>query len=64
MDAKVKAKSTEKKRVKANAQKPETNNHTSLDVSDQKPKSKTTLFWEKYPDGIGSKIIDMRAVLK
>ena len=30
----------------------------------QKPKSKTTLFWEKYPDGIGSKIINMRAVLR
>jgi len=64
MDAKVKVKSTEKKRVKANAQKPETNNCDSWDVSNQRPKSKTTLFWEKYPDGIGSKIIDMRAVLK
>ena len=30
----------------------------------QKPKSKIRLFWDKYPNGIGSKIIDMRAVLK
>ena len=31
---------------------------------EQKPKSKTTIFWEKYPEGIGSKIINMRAVLR
>ena len=29
-----------------------------------KKKSKTTLFWEKYPNGIGGKIINMRAVLR
>jgi hypothetical protein len=29
----------------------------------QKPKSKTTLFWEKYPNGI-IRIVDMKAVLK
>ena len=32
-------------------------------AEEQKPKSKTTLFWEKYPNGI-LKIVDMRAVLK
>jgi hypothetical protein len=31
--------------------------------SSEKPKSKTTLFWEKYPNGI-LKILDMRAVLR
>ena len=31
----------------------------------QKPKSKITLFWEKYyPDGSKGEIINMRAVLK
>jgi hypothetical protein len=29
----------------------------------EKPKSKTVLFWEKYPNGIGT-IINMRAVLR
>ena len=29
----------------------------------EKPKSKTTLFWEKYPNGI-LEIVDMRAVLR
>jgi hypothetical protein len=29
----------------------------------EKPKSKTTLFWEKYPNGI-LKIVDMKAVLR
>ena len=29
----------------------------------QKPKSKTTLFREKYPEGIGY-IVNMRAVLR
>jgi len=29
----------------------------------EKPKSKITLFWEKYPNGI-LEIVDMRAVLK
>ena len=29
----------------------------------EKPKSKTTLFWEKY-HGIRGEILDMRAVLK
>ena len=28
-----------------------------------KKKSKTTLFWEKYPNGIG-KILDLEAVLQ
>ncbi|MCL2650368.1 MAG: hypothetical protein FWD60_04975 [Candidatus Azobacteroides sp.] len=32
-------------------------------TEEQKPKSKTTLFWEKYPNGI-LKIVDMRAVLR
>jgi len=32
-------------------------------TTEQKPKSKTTLFWEKYPDGI-LKVVDMKAVLK
>ena len=32
-------------------------------AEEQKPKSKTTLFWEKYPNGI-LKIVDMRAVLR
>jgi hypothetical protein len=29
----------------------------------EKPKSKTALFWEKYPNGIGT-IVNMRAVLR
>jgi hypothetical protein len=33
-------------------------------VAEQKPKSRTRLFWEKYPEGIGSKIVNMRAVLR
>jgi len=33
------------------------------DVSEQKPKSKITLFREKYPEGIGH-IVNMRAVLR
>ena len=32
-------------------------------VEGQKPKSKTTLFREKYPEGIGY-IVNMRAVLR
>jgi hypothetical protein len=38
----------------------ETHNCTSLT---EKPKSKTALFREKYPEGIGY-IVNMRAVLK
>jgi hypothetical protein len=30
----------------------------------RKRKSKITLWWEKNPEGIGGKIINMRAVLK
>jgi hypothetical protein len=29
----------------------------------ERPKSKTTLFWEKFPNGI-LEIVDMRAVLR
>jgi hypothetical protein len=36
---------------------------TQNKVMDQKPKSKFTLFREKYPNGVGE-IIDMRAVLR
>jgi len=32
-------------------------------ITEQKPKSKTRLFWEKYPNGI-LEIVNMRAVLK
>ena len=32
-------------------------------TAEQKPKSKFTLFREKYPEGIGE-IVNMRAVLK
>jgi len=32
-------------------------------VAEQRPKSKTTLFREKYPEGIGY-IVNMRAVLR
>jgi len=32
-------------------------------VEGQKPKSRTTLFWEKYPDGI-LQIVDKRAILR
>jgi hypothetical protein len=38
----------------------------STDVSepkDEKPKSKIALFWERYPNGIGT-IVNMRAVLR
>jgi len=35
----------------------------SAEITEQKPKSYTRLFWEKYPDGI-IKIIDMKAVLR
>jgi hypothetical protein len=51
------------KGMEANREKPETSKKPN-DVSDKKPKSKTRLFWEKYPEGIGSKILDMRAVLR
>ena len=35
------------------------------EVTEQKPKSKTMLFWEKYyPDGSKGEIINMRAVMK
>jgi len=35
------------------------------DVTEEKPKSKTRLFWEKYyPDGSSGEIINMRAVMK
>ena len=33
------------------------------EAEEQKPKSKTTLFREKYPEGIGY-IVNMRAVLR
>jgi hypothetical protein len=33
-------------------------------VTEQKPKSKTRLFWEKYPNGTGDVIVNMRAVLR
>jgi len=32
-------------------------------IEEQKPKSKTTLFREKYPEGVGY-IVNMRAVLR
>jgi len=35
------------------------------EVTEQKPKSATRLFWEKYyPDGSSGEIINMRAVLR
>jgi len=35
------------------------------EITEQKPKSKTTLFWEKYyPDGSKGEIINMRAVMR
>jgi len=30
----------------------------------EKPKSKTTLYWEEYLNGVAGEILDMRAVLK
>ena len=33
------------------------------EIIKQKPKSKTTLFWEKHPNGI-LKVVDMKAVLR
>jgi hypothetical protein len=33
------------------------------EISEQKPKSKIALFWERNPNGIGT-IVNMRAVLK
>ena len=30
----------------------------------KKRKSKIALFWEKYPNGTGDKIVNMRAVLR
>jgi hypothetical protein len=33
------------------------------EVTEKRPKSKTTLFREKYPEGVGS-IVNMRAVLR
>ena len=39
------------------------NQKSEKQVMEQKPKSKTTLFWEKYPNGI-LEIMDMRAVLR
>jgi len=34
-----------------------------IESPEQRPKSKTTLFREKYPEGIGY-IVNMRAVLR
>ena len=35
------------------------------EIAEQRPKSKTRLFWEKYyPDGSSGEIINMRAVLR
>lgn len=56
MEAKAKTKSTVKEKVKKNAVKQNGD-------SEQKPKSKFTLFREKYPEGIGE-IVNMRAVLR
>jgi hypothetical protein len=33
------------------------------ELKQEQQKSKTVLFWEKYPNGIG-KIVNMRAVLR
>ena len=38
-------------------------NPEKSEVKVEKPKSKTTLFREKYPEGIGY-IVNMRAVLR
>jgi hypothetical protein len=57
MTTKEKTKLSDKEKVK-------TNTVTQNGVLEQKPKSKTTLFWEKYPEGIGSEIVNMRAVLR
>jgi len=33
-------------------------------IEEQKPKSKFTLWREKYPEGLGGTIVNMRAVLR
>lgn len=50
--------------MKKNMEK-ETVKSTKRDVDiTKKKKSKITLWWEKNPNGIGSEIINMRAVLR
>jgi hypothetical protein len=56
MEAKQKTKLSGKEKVKKNTV-------TQNGGSKQKPKSKFTLFREKYPEGIGE-IVNMRAVLR
>ena len=54
----------DKVNVKTNTFKSEIKKRGLAGVLEQKPKSKTRLFWEKYPEGIESKIVNMRAVLR
>jgi len=63
MATKRKIKSADQKAVNQIEAIPEISKGGLVGASTQKPKSKTRLFWEKYPEGIGS-IVDMRAVLK
>jgi len=54
------------KKTKATAQKAEEivdSNIIKTEVEEEVKKSKVTLFWEEYPNGI-LEIVDMRAVLK
>ena len=62
MVTKEKIKSVEKEKVEKFPTVPDTKKRGLGGVLRQK--SKTRLFWEKYPDGIGSEIINMRAVLR
>ena len=64
MATEKKIKSADKENVKTNTFKSEIKKRGLAGVSEQKPKSKTRLFWEKYPEGIGSEIVNMRAVLR
>jgi hypothetical protein len=62
MKAKVKTRRIDKEGVETNSQMSVSKNGHDSQDSEQKPKSKTRLFWEKYPE-VGT-IVDMRAVLK
>ena len=62
MKTKEKIKSTDQKAVNKTDATPEISKGGLIGTSEQRPKSKTRLFWEKYP-AVGT-IVDMRAVLK
>ena len=63
-ETKEKTELAAKVKVKTSTLKPEIKKRGLVGVSEQKPKSRTRLFGEKYPEGIESEIVNMRAVLR